>query len=97
MLLECLEHRPQQDAQRVRRLRELEVLLAAHDEAGSFIESPALELAGPNLTSKARGATLVGQQIGGYRILSLLGAGGMGEVYRVRADRREIGCLLIRV
>ena len=26
--------------------------------------------------------SLIGRQLGGYRVLSLLGAGGMGEVYR---------------
>jgi serine/threonine protein kinase len=30
---------------------------------------------------------LVGQQLGSYQIVSLLGAGGMGEVYRARDTR----------
>ncbi|MGH7888760.1 MAG: serine/threonine-protein kinase, partial [Candidatus Binatia bacterium] len=60
--------------------REVESLLAAHDEDGSFLEAPALEVAA-GLITESRHPTMSGRRFGHYEILSRLGAGGMGEVY----------------
>jgi Tol biopolymer transport system component/serine/threonine protein kinase len=61
-------------------LAQLDALLKAHDRAGDFIECPPLEAAARAL-SASEDVPSLNQQIGHYLIVSLLGKGGMGEVY----------------
>jgi hypothetical protein len=62
---------------------EVETLLAHREQAGSFLETPALPI--PPATSSAK--AVVGRQFGPYRILSPLGLGGMGEVYQAHDSK----------
>ncbi len=39
--------------------------------------------------AEMRARSMVGRQLGAYKILSLLGAGGMGEVYRAKDTRLD--------
>ena len=57
--------------------REVELLLAHHDQAASFLETPAMPF-DDSLVAKS----LEGQCIGPYQVSALIGTGGMGEVYR---------------
>lgn len=64
--------------------REVQSLLQAHGEAQSFLEEPAKVYASPliPMTNNLGPDPLVGREIDGYRILDVLGRGGMGVVYK---------------
>ena len=57
----------------------VETLLASHERATSFLETPAV-LFDDTMSTKS----LEGQCIGSYQLLARIGTGGMGEVYRAR-------------
>ena len=66
--------------------REVESLIASYERAENFIESPAFEVV-PELLTDDRAGAIVGESIAHYQIESLIGVGGMGEVYLARDER----------
>jgi serine/threonine protein kinase len=64
--------------------RELLSLLAAEQEVGDFMKSPALDIAARVVAreqSPSKQTSYIGRELGAYKIEKLLGVGGMGEVY----------------
>ncbi len=69
------------DDERVR--EEVRSLLGYEGAANRYLERTALIEAARSLALEAP-PTLTGRQISGYDVIALIGAGGMGDVYRAR-------------
>ena len=66
-------------------LREVRDLLAAHDASADLLEDGAFGLI-RRMHNTAPAADLIGRRIGAYRLVKLLGEGGMGTVYLAERD-----------
>jgi serine/threonine protein kinase/Tol biopolymer transport system component len=60
--------------------QEVESLLAEEKDAEGLLELPAIRIPS-RMLDQGPSQSLCGRQLGPYKVLSLLGAGGMGEVY----------------
>jgi serine/threonine protein kinase len=77
--------------------REVESLIASHEQAENFIEQPVFDAVARLLTAE-RPELLAGRHIGHYEILAELGTGGMGEVYLAQDTNlgRQVAIKLLR-
>ena len=77
--------------------RHVDALLAAHDDAGEFIATPAIDVAAQWIASEEETISS-GGRIGAYQVLSPIGRGGMGEVYLAHDTRlgRNVALKVLR-
>lgn len=75
---------------------EVESLLGHQQAVDGFMDTPAFHVAAESLSHQ--GAFAVGKVIGNYEIVSLIGKGGMGEVYLAQDCRlnRRVALKLVR-
>lgn len=67
--------------------REVDSLIAAYESSGGLLDEGAVTLAMKVMGSEPA-SSMVGQEVGPYKIVSLLGQGGMGAVYL--AENRRV-------
>jgi tetratricopeptide (TPR) repeat protein/TolB-like protein len=70
--------------------QEVRSLVQAHDKVGGFLETPAINIAARAMArsdSPKQNDSMVGQTVSHYRVLQVLGSGGMGIVYQAEDMR----------
>ena len=78
--------------------REVSQLISAHGETGDFLAIPAFDVTAKLLAKSKREGLVQGESISHYKVISTIGAGGMGEVYLADDIRlgRKVAIKLLR-
>jgi non-specific serine/threonine protein kinase/serine/threonine-protein kinase len=81
-------------------IAEVQSLLDAHERPGAFLDTVTHEFRSQAFAASAPARGRIGERVGAYRIVGVLGTGGMGDVFKaVRDDdqyRAEVAIKLMR-
>jgi tRNA A-37 threonylcarbamoyl transferase component Bud32/tetratricopeptide (TPR) repeat protein len=70
-------------------IAEVQSLLDSHDQPGAFLDTVTQEFRSQAFASSGAGRSRIGERVGAYRIVGMLGSGGMGDVFKAIRDDEQ--------
>jgi len=70
-------------------IAEVQSLLDSHERPGAFLDTVTQEFRSQAFASSGAARSRIGERIGAYRIVGMLGSGGMGDVFKAIRDDEQ--------
>jgi tetratricopeptide (TPR) repeat protein len=70
-------------------IAEVQSLLDSHEQPGAFLDTVTHEFRSQAFASPSSAPSRIGERIGAYRIVGVLGTGGMGDVFKAIRDDEQ--------
>ena len=70
-------------------IAEVQSLLDSHEKPGAFLDTVTQEFRSQAFASSGAARSRIGERIGAYRIVGMLGSGGMGDVFKAIRDDEQ--------